>query len=253
MKFVAGKLLVLLVCFAIGVPSYASGASGGPVVVELFTSEGCSSCPPADALLGKLDRERNGPGPQVIVLGEHVDYWNGLGWKDRFSSAEFSRRQSEYEKRFSLNSVYTPQIVIDGRYQLVGNNESGVRDRISEAAQKPATTTISLFWNKGAVVVKADNQSGHAEDMFLAITENDLSTSVARGENSGRTLNHTGVVRTLRKIGQLSGGRFHSTIPITFQPGWKPENLRIVVFAQSEPGGEISGASALDALDRGKE
>lgn len=246
MNSLLSKLLLVVVWVALVPPASATDLNGGPVVVELFTSEGCSSCPPADALLGKLDQERNAQ-PQVIVLGEHVDYWNDLGWKDRFSSADFSRRQNQYARQFKLNSVYTPQMVIDGRYQLVGNNEGSVREKISAAAHKPKATAITLSWNQGKLTVNARGPVRGSEGIFLAITENGLSTSVARGENSGRTLRHSGVVRTLHKIGKISGGHFSSTVPVELQPGWKPENLRVVVFAQSEGTGEVLGAASLDA------
>lgn len=223
----------------------ASDSISNPVVVELFTAEGCSSCPPADALLAKLDQMRDA-GPPVLILGEHVDYWNHLGWKDRFSSADFTRRQRLYASHFGLNSVYTPQMVIDGRYQIVGNDEADVRQTISLAAQEARKVAVVLSWKSSALMVEARGTDASPADVFIAITENGLSTSVARGENGGRTLRHSGVVRELRRLGSLSHGEFSATVPLKVKADWKTENLRAIVFAQNPASEEITGAAALD-------
>ncbi len=226
--------------------SPAANPSASPVVVELFTSEGCSSCPPADALLAKLDASRNGQGPAILILGEHVDYWNHLGWKDRFSSAELSRRQSQYAQRFRLDSVYTPQMVIDGRYELVGNDESAVRQKIAAAALKSKETSIVLSWHGDKLTVEAHGSGSRAAEVLLAVTENGLSSAVAHGENGGRTLRHSGVVRELRRIGSLNHGQFSTAVTVKPQTDWKLEQLRVVVFAQDVASGEVTGAAALD-------
>src|SRR5271167_2140177 len=133
--------LVLLVVCAV------SGSSAEtPVVIELFTSEGCSSCPPADALLVDLSRKSSPNGTQLILLGEHVDYWNYIGWTDRFSSPAFSDRQNNYAKQLHLATVYTPQMVIDGHLQLVGNGAAEVYRNISLAAAEPKPAQVSLQW-----------------------------------------------------------------------------------------------------------
>lgn len=224
----------------------ASDSISSPILVELFTSEACSSCPPADALLAKLDQMRREGGPGVLVLGEHVDYWNHLGWKDRFSSAQFSRRQSLYARHFALDSVYTPQMVIDGRYEIVGNDEAGVRQKISLAAQKQKEVGIALSWKGSVLILDARGTDTSAADLFVAITENGLSTSVARGENGGRTLRHNGVVRELRRVGSLSHGELSTAIALQCRPDWKTKNLRIIAFAQNPVSGEITGAAGLD-------
>jgi hypothetical protein len=239
-------LAALLMRAALVPVSAAANPSASPVVVELFTSEGCSSCPPADALLARLDESGTGQGPEVLILGEHVDYWNHLGWKDRFSSAELSRRQSQYAQRFRLDSVYTPQMVIDGRYELVGNEESAVRQKIAAAAQKSKETSIVLSWHADKLTVEAHGSGNRAAEVLLAVTENGLSSAVAHGENGGRTLRHSGVVRELRRIGSLNHGQFSTTVTVKPQTDWKPEQLRIVVFAQDAANGEVIGAAALD-------
>src|SRR5258708_39684535 len=166
--------------------SLGATPSTGPIVVELFTSEGCSSCPPADALLSKLQQSGTIEGADVFILGEHVDYWNHLGWADRFSSAGFSQRQGEYAHRFKLDSSYTPQMVIDGHAELVGNDESGVRRQLTLAAHARKPANVKLSWNKhDQLQVEIDGTSEGNGQVLLAITEDGLSTQVGRGENGG--------------------------------------------------------------------
>ncbi len=138
------KFCFLLLAFSL---AFVSGVSAQtPVVIELFTSEGCSSCPPADALLVELSHKSPPSGAQLILLGEHVDYWNYIGWTDRFSSAAFSDRQNNYAKQLHLATVYTPQMVIDGHLQLVGNGAAEVYRDISKAAAEPKPAQVSLRW-----------------------------------------------------------------------------------------------------------
>ncbi len=237
--FLAATLSSLLLASA----AQAANPPAPPIVVELFTSEGCSSCPPADALLGKLHQTY---GAEVIILGEHVDYWNHLGWADRFSSVALTQRQADYARRFNLDSSYTPQLVIDGHAQLVGNDEPGVRSQLALAARQPKPTQIQLHWvSDGQLQINVDGKSEHDGKVLLAITEDGLSTQVGRGENGGRTLRHSGVVRELREIGTLRAGKFSSSVKAVRQREWKPENLRAVVFVQKAGHGDITGAASL--------
>jgi len=216
-----------------------------PVVVELFTSEGCSSCPPADALLVKLS-QMDEPGlPHVIVLGEHVDYWNYIGWTDRFSSHQFTGRQEGYAQHFGLASAYTPQMVIDGQRQLLGSDASGVGHAIDAAAksEKPAKITLARLGGS-AYQVSVRSDGGKAK-VFLAITEDGLSSEVKAGENSGRTLRHAGVARELRSIGTLKDGSFDQAIEVPIKPEWNSANVKLVVFVQRGDFGSILGAASL--------
>ncbi len=234
--------LALLIAACMLSPAFASD---GPVVVELFTSEGCSSCPPADALLIQLSHMSGTEGPEVIVLGEHVDYWNHIGWTDRFSSPQFTWRQQGYAQRFGLASPYTPQMVIDGQRQLVGNDTSGVAREITAASrqEKPAKVALTrLNGNAFQVSVRAENTKGK---VFLAITEDGLSSEVKGGENGGRTLHHAGVVRELRTLGSLSNGSFNDKVEVRLQRDWNPANLKLVVFAQQSDFGRVLGAASL--------
>ncbi len=176
----------------------APGPVGGkrtPVIVELFTSEGCSDCPPADALLTKLDQTQPVPGAEVIVLEEHVDYWDHQGWADPFSSAEFTRRQNDYANVFRNSSVYTPQMVVDGKFEFVGSREGAARQAIGEASRM-AKTTVNLRLAGNAdkpgiplevrIEKLAGATAGERADVFLTITESRLHSDVVGGENSGR-------------------------------------------------------------------
>lgn len=222
------------------------------VVLELFTSEGCSSCPPADELLRRLIREQPIPGVEVIALSEHVDYWNRLGWKDPFSSSRFTERQEEYLQHFDGNGMYTPQAVIDGRWQVVGNDWPAVRKALLAAADAPkASVDVQSRTADGRVsvnvtVADAPQDPSGDVDVMLAIIENGLSIDVKHGENARRRLEHDAVVRKLEKIGTLSrgarSGTFTATVPVASD--WSTTKLQLLVFLQHRRSGWILGTSA---------
>ncbi len=238
--------LVAILALTLLATSSPAATQATPIVVELFTSEGCSSCPPADALLTKLRQAGAVDGAEVLILGEHVDYWNRLGWTDRFSSAALTQRQADYARRFDLNSSYTPQMVIDGHTELVGNDEHGVRRQLSLAAHTPKPVQIKLSWS-GDSQLQVDVSGTEEKDgkILLAITEDGLSTQVGSGENGGHTLRHSGVVRELREIGSLRHGQFSSAVKAARHSDWKTENLRAVVFVQKPGHGDVTGAASL--------
>jgi len=222
-----------------------SGANRA-VVVELFTSEGCSSCPPADELLGHLRQDFSAKNIQVIPLGFHVDYWNSLGWKDRFSSAGFSQRQEEYAKSLKVDGPYTPQMVVDGSSEFVGNSATQAQRAIGQAASQPELATVKISTALGdqlAVQVK-ETDSANTANVMLAIAEDNLTTNVGSGENGGRTLHHAAVVRELRQLGQLRNGSFESNVPLKIEKEWKREDLHAVVFVQEGSSGKIQGAAS---------
>jgi hypothetical protein len=217
------------------------------VVVELFTSEGCSSCPPADELLGRLRQDLSAKNIQVIPLGFHVDYWNSLGWKDRFSSAEFSRRQERYAQSLSVDGPYTPQMVVDGAVQFVGSDSGQAKRAISQQASQQALAEVKISaagTNQLRVQVKALAATKEG-NVMLAITEDNLATQVGSGENGGRTLHHAAVVRELRQLGLLHEGSFEASIPLKLEKEWKREDLRAVVFVQEGATGKIRGAASV--------
>ncbi len=223
----------------------ASGATRTPILVELFTSEGCSSCPPADALLSRLLHEQPIANAQIIVLGEHVDYWDGLGWHDRFSSPQFTNRQNEYGAAFHLDSIYTPQMVVDGTAQFVGNDQVQAWRAVAAAARSPklplSLSPLTLSGNHVTGTVSAQTSSQPA-DLFAALIDPMDSTEVRRGENSGRRLQHVAVVRTLARVGttrDLARGPLSFTL--TAPAGAIPTTMQLVVFAQQRTAGATLG------------
>jgi len=223
------------------------------VIVELFTSEGCSSCPPADALLKELSEQQKMSGAQVVALEEHVDYWNHLGWKDPYSAAEFSQRQNDYAQVFKTDGVYTPQMVVDGQSELVGSRRLAAREAIQKAANQPkAEIALSAGANsspgKASFEVQIKNLGGIAvrgeTELWIAVTEKGLQTDVKAGENSGETLEHAAVVRSLRKIDTFHNPvGYDRQIQIALDPGWKKANLAAVVFLAEKNSRRILGAA----------
>jgi hypothetical protein len=253
-------LLFVAFAFVLSVTSRASGdaKTAAPVVVELFTSEGCSSCPPADALLMKLESAQPIQGAKVIAIEEHVDYWNHDGWTDPYSSADWTQRQVDYVLKFKGKEPFTPQMIVDGQTQMVGAQEPQARDAIQQAATQPQTD-VSLTAGEssgnaqdfkvhvGKVVGNSDKDSA---EVWLAITESGLASSVSAGENAGRDLHHASVLRSLHKIGVAKGNgdtAFDSSTKVKFKSEWKRQNLQIVVFVQDKKSMRILGAAAVPA------
>lgn len=241
----------LLVLFSAGlVCSFARHAPAAdiarhPVLVELFTSEGCSSCPPADALLMRLDQQQPVPGAEIIALGEHVDYWDSQGWTDRFSRHDVTERQTDYSSRFRIEGPYTPQMVVDGRYQVVANNGPDVQQTLLQAAATPKPAMVRLERGNDRLQVEVENAGAGSPQVVLAITESGLSTSVKAGENGGRQLRHTAVVREWRSLGKCHEGRFSANVALKVNRDWAPENLRAVVFVQEKDLHAVLGAASL--------
>jgi hypothetical protein len=234
-------------------PNAGAGSSTQPtpVLVELFTSEGCSSCPSADSLLARLQQQQPVPGAQIIALEEHVDYWESLGWHDRFSSRQFTDRQSGYAQSLHLSDDYTPQMVIDGVDQFVGNDSSHALRAIAQAARTPklalklSPPTLNIGRIDTSVVsIAAAGLPAPKADLYAALVETTASTQVLHGENGGRVLHHVSVVRALQKIGtsdELANPLFFS---FTIPKDAVVANLRTVVFAQRSGQGAIIAAAS---------
>ena len=219
-----------------------------PVVVELFTSEGCSSCPPADLVLEKLDRQQPVPGAQIIVLSEHVDYWDHIGWKDPYSSAAFSRRQEEYVQRFGLDGAYTPQMVVDGRTQFVGSDWQRAYAAIQDAAgQHKATVRIAAI--PGGLRVEVDplpGSMGRNAGVFLARADDSGASDVTGGENKGRRLRHVAIAKEIERIGTVSAGHAFAR-----DLKWGGTNgMRMIALVQATAGGPILGSAILTPASR---
>lgn len=234
-----------------------SGAHRTPVVVELFTSEGCSTCPPADALLAGLALQQPIENAEVIALEEHVDYWDELGWVDPFSSHGWTARQYQYAEILGNGNPYTPQMVVDGRKEFVGNQSQKARQIIAESAHmektqvtllhgnppKPGEESLSVKIGKLPVAKQRDTA-----EVWLAITETGLHSAVKRGENAGADLHHAAIVRSIQKIGEAKAGEensFTGNVNAAVQSDWKRENLKVVVFVQEKKGRRILGAAEL--------
>ncbi len=235
--------------------SLDAGASDrSPVIVELFTSEGCSSCPPVDAVLERLERNQPVPSAQIISLGFHVDYWNQLGWADPFSSAEFSLRQEEYSNAFGGDRVYTPQMVVDGSREFVGEESKAIRSVAEASARPKARIEMALSPRcelssklKVSVGPLSNLSKTDAPELLVAITESGLASQVRRGENAGRTLHHTAVVRQLRSLGAIQRQTtqdFVASTQLSVDKAWKPGALQVVAFLQERRSRHILGAAA---------
>jgi hypothetical protein len=228
-----GCLLFGAVCLTLATPS--AGASERPIVVELFTSEGCSSCPPADALLAKLASR-----PEVLALSFHVDYWDRLGWKDPFSSAAATRRQYRYAELLGLSSVYTPQIVIDGKWQAVGSDRDEVERALASAEREHEEVPIALAIDRGhAQIMLGPGREGLLAAVLLVGFDRRHVTEVTRGENGGRTLTHIDVVRSIEEVAQFDGQA--STVEVSTTAAYD----RIAVILQARDG-RIIGAAVRD-------
>ncbi|MGC1903855.1 MAG: DUF1223 domain-containing protein [Candidatus Acidiferrum sp.] len=256
--------LVLLSAAAVGLTFYARqqvhastpAAFRSPVIVELFTSEGCSSCPPADQFLAKLEAEQPIENAEVIALEEHVDYWNNLGWTDPFSSDSATIRQYAYTGEIGNGNAYTPQMVVDGQEEFVGSRERQARGVIERAAnRKKAEVNVNagqsapdgtqIFEIK--VGTLPDSATGDKPEVWMAITETGLHSDVKRGENAGEELHHASIVRKLRKIGAASAvgePAYASEEKLKLDRTWKRENVRIVIFVQEQKSKRILGAGS---------
>jgi hypothetical protein len=229
-----------------------TSVSKQPVVVELFTSEGCNTCPPADALLKRLSQDQPVPGTEIIALEEHVDYWNRLGWVDPYSSHDFSKRQEEYAAAFRNNGVYTPQMIVDGATEFTGSRERDADAAIKRAATHPKLTlaltpaadgskTASIFEIRLTDVPNA--LRGKNLQLWVAVTETGLESNVTAGENSGQKLQHADVVRTLLLVdGFRNQVGDTARVRVPMKPEWKSANLRIVAFVVDQGSHHIVGA-----------
>jgi hypothetical protein len=235
----------------------SKSAARRAVVVELFTSEGCSSCPPADELLARLDETQPVEGAEVIPLAMHVDYWNYLGWDDPFASHQFSERQGEYAEAFRRSGVYTPQMVVDGVKEFNGGDEDLALEALGKAAREPKAEVLltrapSRAGEPVGISVQIDGfpkqTEGDSVYVLLAVTEGGLASEVERGENGGRKLKHAGVVRVLKQLGVVAdtrGGPFKAETLVPVEKNWRSENLRAVVFAQERGTRRVLAAASL--------
>lgn len=261
------QLAIVAAVLSIGAgTALASGMIGGaapsgprvPVLAELFTSEGCSSCPPADDLLRHLVRDQPVAGVEVIAISEHVDYWNRLGWKDPFSSAQFSERQGEYARAFGGEQIYTPQLVVDGRVQVIGNDHTAVTKALLSAV-KATRATLEVAATRAAggrasvqvtvTGVPAENAT-HPLEVMVAVVEDGLVTDVPRGENARKRLQHDAVARVLRPMGSLLAGRTSGSFSQVVDLGHAGSNgVRVIAFLQDRSSRSVVGVATTPLVD----
>lgn len=243
-------VMVTRIPLTLSIAVFAAAQPRTPVIVELFTSEGCSSCPVADRLLRQLEQRPPSPDIEVVALGEHVDYWNHLGWQDRFSSPLFSARQQDYGRLFRIESVYTPQMVVNGQVEFSGSDQERALREIRKAAEGPRAIAEMSMITSQVLRLKVDKLPAgtRGADMFLAVTEADLSSNIRNGENAGRQLQHTGVVRSLTSLGHLDMKKtaaYAADAKLDLKPEWRRENVRLVLFVQDRASRRIIGAATL--------
>ncbi len=215
-----------------------------PVLVELFTSEGCSSCPPAERILADLQKEQPYDGVEIITMALHVDYWDDLGWKDPFASPLFTQRQRVYDRKFRTGRIYTPQMVVDGDYEFIGSNQQKAAEAVNKAVkQKKATLQVS--GSQGKLNIAISNIPKHSDaTVYLAFVEDNLGSRVQRGENAGKNLTHISVVRALKGLGRIGAAEssFDIELPLQLDSSWSRERLNAVVFVQENANRRILGA-----------
>ena len=243
--------LLSALCLSLGIAPLHAGER--PIVVELFTSEGCSSCPPADALLQQLDRWQPVAGAQLIVLSEHVDYWDHGGWSDPHSSHLLTERQNAYSEHFKLATVYTPQMVVDGNREFLGSDGRLALQACQKAAGvRKIPIRISLVSHDNPVGLQAHVEADALDesynfkqaDIYVVVALNSTESQVAGGENKGRHLNHVAVVQSLTKVGSVKQGKpFAQDVHLKLDPRTDTGRVRIIAFVQQTGPGQIVGAA----------
>lgn len=248
-----GLFLLAKLAFGVGqqTGSRSGDASTHPVLVELFTSEGCSSCPPADLLLQRLDALQPIRAAQLIVLSEHVTYWDHDGWKDPNSSDVLTERQSSYERALGVRGPYTPQFVVDGTQEADLSDPRNIEAKLTKAASTPKLAIrigkVAVDGGSPAILqahIETDaNFEKHGADVFVALALDHVESQVLHGENGGKHLTHIAVVRQLTKIGKLPKEKsFSQDLQLKLKPGEDAKNLRLIVFAQGTDG-KVLGAA----------
>jgi hypothetical protein len=247
------KWIAAIMAFILAAVLQAQEGSGAPdqraVLVELFTSEGCSSCPPADALLRQVNGSRTSAGLLVVGISEHVTYWNHLGWSDPYSSPVYTDRQNAYGQRFQLDGVYTPQMVINGAEQIVGSDRAALAQAVQKEELEKPRMSLRILWlsvaqDKLTVRFSAGGEvPAKGVDVVAVLADDADKSNVLHGENSGRLLAHVSVARSLSRVGnvQAAGERtVQIQVPSSFQAS---QGHHLILFAQTPGNGRVLGAA----------
>ncbi len=212
-------------------PLPAEAKGNGIAVLELFTSQGCSSCPPADKLAARLQTEYR---DNLIVLEFHVDYWDRLGWKDPFSNAVYTQRQWNYGEKFHSRTIYTPQAVVNGTFEVVGSDEKKLKSYIDQAIEDPSSNFLEAFLSPGAhnsIDVKWKYTGANDAAINFALVQKKAVTEVMAGENKGRKLTHTNVVRDFISINSNNSGK---SVRFTLPDGLGRADVQVISYAQQD-------------------
>jgi hypothetical protein len=235
-----------------GATANPSATVRNPVLVELFTSEGCSSCPPVDRLIQKWDTFQPVPGAQLIVMSEHVTYWDHDGWKDPNSSAALTERQTDYDNVLGPKEVYTPQVIVDGTHEIRPNDPQEIKDVLMKAATEPKIPVrigeVTTDGGNPAVLrthIATDaNSEEHKADVYVAVALDHVESQVLKGENGGKHLEFVAVVQELTKVGKLPKGKsFDEDVQLKLKPGTDLKNIRVIAFVQEAGPGKLLGAA----------
>lgn len=235
----------LLSIFLVGAIFVVQNFAKTPVLVELFTSQGCPSCPAADKILSDLETTQPIAGAEIIALAWHVDYWDGFGWKDEFASPVFSQRQVVYSRSLNIGGTYTPQMFVDGTTYFVGTKLDKATKAITQATKNSkAEISVSLDKDKAKIVIPNLPKHDRAT-VYAAFTQDDLTRKVGRGNNAGKTLAHSSVARDLRAVASVEPQmlKFEGEFLLQFQPEWTKENLNLIVFVQENGSRNIIAVS----------
>ena len=233
------RFLIAVVVLALSVAPREAEAQRSPVLVELFTSQGCNSCPPADAFLSQLGQSRESA--EILPLAFHVDYWDYIGWKDPYARAEYTERQRQVARVNRQSTIYTPEFVVDGRE---ARGSRGIIDKVNATRSSPAEADITLRYSDGEsgrlnASVSIDNmhyQGDETPELILAIYENGLSSDIDAGENRGRRLSHDHVVRYLSPARPVAAGPPHE-FEVSLDPQWKHSSLGVAAVVRLRESG----------------
>lgn len=220
-----------------------------PVLVELFTSQGCPTCPEADKVLAQLENTQPVAGAEIITLAWHVNLWDSFNWKDEFSSPVFTQRQVIYSRVLYISEIYTPQMFVDGTVHFIGSKSDKATKAITQAI-KTAKPEINLSMNGDKISINIPNLPKHeTATVYLAFTETNLVRKIERGNNKGKTLEHPSVARAIQAIGTVDAQmqQFKAETFLQLQPGWKRENVKIIIFVQENATRKIIAVNRLEA------
>jgi hypothetical protein len=240
-------LVILLSAFSITTPKKTKmiePTKEGFAVVELFTSEGCSSCPSADKVVAALPAEFPG---NVYILSFHVDYWNYIGWKDVFSKPEYTQRQKKYASKLRLQSIYTPQVIVNGRHEFVGSNKAKLQSTITSELKNTLGKLIEVFattTDGKTVSVRYEAKEASFEDLNIALIQKQGVTEVKRGENGGRKLYHINIVRDFKSVAVTKDGK--GTVRLTIPEELSKDNFAVIAYLQQKNTGTITAAKKIN-------